>query len=87
MPKKMVNGQEVDLTPEEISARAAEEAAWLSQKDDRDDAEILLKIDALEAKSLKAIRDAILRNDTVKLSDIDSRILVLKSKLKKAQGL
>ncbi len=30
--KKLVNGQLVDLTPEEIAARQAEEAAWLAER-------------------------------------------------------
>ena len=35
MPHKIVNGQQVELTAEEIAARAAEEAAWNAGAFDR----------------------------------------------------
>ena len=35
MPHKLVNGIQVELTPEEIAARQAEEAAWEAGAFDR----------------------------------------------------
>lgn len=34
--KKIIDGNAVDLTPQEVSARQAEESAWLSEKAARD---------------------------------------------------
>ena len=49
MPHKIVNGQQVELTAEEISARQAEEAAWNAGAFDRSMAELRSKRDRLLA--------------------------------------
>ena len=47
MEHKIVNGQQVELTAEEISARQAEEAAWNAGAFDRSMAELRSKRDRL----------------------------------------
>ena len=47
MPHKLVNGVKVELTAEEIAARAAEEAAWNAGAFDRAMASLRQKRDAL----------------------------------------
>jgi hypothetical protein len=47
MPHKIVNGQQVELTAEEISARQTEEAAWNAGAFDRSMAELRSKRDRL----------------------------------------
>ena len=47
MPHKLVNGIQVELTPEEIAARQAEEAAWSAGAFDRAMADLRSKRDAL----------------------------------------
>ena len=49
MEHKIVNGQQVELTAEEISARQAEEAAWNAGAFDRSMAELRSKRDRLLA--------------------------------------
>ena len=50
MPHKIVNGQQVELTAEEISARQTEEANWSAGAKDRAVAELRAKRDRLLAK-------------------------------------
>lgn len=58
MPHKLVNGVKVELTAEEIAARAAEEAAWNAGAFDR------------AMSSLRQKRDALLKStDYLALSD------------------
>jgi len=58
MPHKLINGIKVELTAEEISARAAEEAAWNAGAFDR------------AMSSLRQKRDALLKStDYLALSD------------------
>ena len=58
MPHKLVNGIKVELTAEEIAARAAEEAAWNAGAFDR------------AMSSLRQRRDALLKStDYLALSD------------------
>jgi hypothetical protein len=58
MPHKLVNGIKVELTAEEIAARAAEEAAWNAGAFDR------------AMSSLRQKRDALLKStDYLALSD------------------
>ena len=58
MPHKLVNGIKVELTAEEIAARAAEEAAWNAGVFDR------------AMSSLRQKRDALLKStDYLALSD------------------
>ena len=58
MPHKLVNGIQVELTAEEIAARAAEEAAWNAGAFDR------------AMSSLRQKRDALLKStDYLALSD------------------
>jgi len=58
MPHKLVNGIQVELTTEEIAARAAEEAAWNAGAFDR------------AMSSLRQKRDALLKStDYLALSD------------------
>ena len=47
MPHKLVNGQIVELTPEEIAQRQAEEIAWNNGAFDRAMADLRQKRDAL----------------------------------------
>ena len=47
MPHKLVNGQIVELTPEEIAQRQAEEAAWNAGAFDRAMADLRSKRDRL----------------------------------------
>jgi hypothetical protein len=47
MAHKLVNGVQVELTPEEIAARAAEEAAWNAGAFDRAMADLRSKRDRL----------------------------------------
>ena len=47
MPHKIVNGQQVELTAEEIAARQAEEAAWTAGAFDRAMADLRSKRNAL----------------------------------------
>ena len=47
MPHKLVNGQIVELTPEEIAQRQAEEQAWNNGAFDRAMADLRQKRDAL----------------------------------------
>jgi len=47
MPHKLVNGVQVELTQEEIAARAAEEAAWAAGAFDRAMADLRQRRDAL----------------------------------------
>ena len=49
MAHKLVNGVQVELTPEEIAARAAEEAAWNAGAFDRAMADLRSKRDRLLA--------------------------------------
>lgn len=49
MPHKLVNGIQVELTPEEIAARSAEEAAWSAGAFDRAMADLRSKRDRLLA--------------------------------------
>jgi len=49
MPHKIVNGQQVELTADEIAARQAEETAWLAGAFDRSMAELRSKRDRLLA--------------------------------------
>jgi len=49
MPHKIVNGQQVELTAEEIAARAAEEAAWNAGAFDRAMVDLRSKRDNLLA--------------------------------------
>ena len=49
MPHKIVNGQQVELTAEEIAARQAEEAAWNAGAFDRSMADLRSKRDRLLA--------------------------------------
>ena len=49
MPHKIVNGQQVELTAEEISARQTEENAWNAGAFDRSMAELRSKRDRLLA--------------------------------------
>ena len=49
MPHKLVNGQIVELTPEEIAQRQAEEAAWNAGAFDRAMADLRSKRDRLLA--------------------------------------
>jgi hypothetical protein len=51
MPHKLVNGIQVELTPEEIAARSAEEAAWSAGAFDRAMADLRSKRDRLLASS------------------------------------
>lgn len=51
MPHKIVNGQQVELTAEEISARQTEEANWSAGAKDRAVAELRSKRDRELAKS------------------------------------
>jgi hypothetical protein len=58
MPHKLINGIKVELTAEEIAARAAEEAAWNAGAFDR------------AMSSLRQRRDALLKStDYLALSD------------------
>lgn len=50
MPHKIVNGQQVELTTEEISARQTEEANWSAGAKDRAVAELRAKRDRLLAQ-------------------------------------
>ena len=47
MPHKLVNGIQVELTPEEIAARSAEEAAWSAGAFDRAMTDLRSKRDSL----------------------------------------
>ena len=49
MPHKIVNGQQVELTADEIAARQTEEAAWNAGAFDRSMAELRSKRDRLLA--------------------------------------
>jgi hypothetical protein len=58
MPHKLINGIKVELTAEEVAARAAEEAAWNAGAFDR------------AMSSLRQKRDALLKStDYLALSD------------------
>jgi hypothetical protein len=58
MPHKLVNGVKVELTPQEIAQRQAEETAWLAGAFDR------------AMSSLRQRRDALLKScDWVMISD------------------
>jgi len=50
MPHKIVNGQQVELTAEEIAQRQADETAWNNGAKDRAVAELRSKRDRLLAK-------------------------------------
>ena len=62
MPHKIVNGQQVELTADEMSARQAEEAAWLASQPSA--LEVAMK--DLRAKRNKALADS----DWTQLSDV-----------------
>jgi hypothetical protein len=51
MPHKIVNGQQVDLTAEEIAAIAAQETAWTAGAFDRAMSELRQKRDRLLAET------------------------------------
>ena len=51
MPHKIVNGQQVELTAEEISARQTEEANWSAGAFDRARADLRQKRDRLLAET------------------------------------
>ena len=51
MPHKIVNGQQVELTAAEISARQAEETAWTNGAFDRAIADVRQKRDRLLAET------------------------------------
>jgi len=62
MPHKIVNGQQVELTADEIAARQAEEAAWLAAQPSA--LEVAMK--DLRARRNKALTDS----DWTQLSDV-----------------
>ena len=62
MPHKIVNGQQVELTADEIAARQAEEAAWLAAQPSA--LEVAMK--DLRARRNKALADS----DWTQLSDV-----------------
>ena len=62
MAHKIVNGQQVELTADEIAARQAEEAAWLASQPSA--LEVAMK--DLRAKRNKALADS----DWTQLSDV-----------------
>jgi len=62
MPHKIVNGQQVELTADEIAARQAEEAAWLASQPSA--LEVAMK--DLRARRNKALTDS----DWTQLSDV-----------------
>ena len=51
MPHKIVNGQQVELTAEEIAAIAAQETAWIAGAFDRAMADLRQKRDRLLAET------------------------------------
>ena len=51
MPHKIVNGQQVELTAEEIAAIAAQETAWIAGAFDRAMADLRQKRDRLLAQT------------------------------------
>ena len=62
MPHKIVNGQQVELTADEIAARQAEEAAWLASQPSA--LEVAMK--DLRARRNKALADS----DWTQLPDV-----------------
>ena len=62
MPHKIVNGQQVELTAEEIAQRQADEAAWLASQPSA--LEVAMK--DLRARRNKALTDS----DWTQLSDV-----------------
>jgi hypothetical protein len=77
---KMVDGVEVEMTPEEITRRRAEEAAWSAGAVKRD---ALAHISSLEASiTQRRIREAAL-TDAGKawLAGVDSQIATLRAQL------
>jgi len=64
MPHKLVNGVKVELTAEEIAARAAEEAAWESGAFDRAMADLRQRRNALlAATDFNALSDVTMSAD------------------------
>ena len=59
--KKLVNGIEVELTPEEIAQREAEEQEWAikQEKQKREDQINIIKqkLDELDKKSIRSLRE------------------------------
>jgi len=62
MPHKIVNGQQVELTADEIAARQAEEAAWL----DAQPSALEVAMKDLRARRNKALADS----DWTQLPDV-----------------
>jgi hypothetical protein len=82
-PHRMKNGVAVAMSADEIAEREAEESAWLDEQSKRDESEIIAKIEVLEAKSLRAMREAIISGEKTKLLEIDAKISELKAKIKR----
>lgn len=57
--KKLVNGQLVDLTPQEIAEREAEEAAFLAAKPTKDWERAMAETDAKLPRYVEDILDAL----------------------------
>lgn len=64
----MVNGERVDLTPEEILAREAEEAAWLAEKPTKDWEIRMLDSDVKMSRIVEDIIDALTQAQRDRLS-------------------
>ncbi len=81
-PHRIVNGAAVLLTPEEIAARQAEEAAW-PQSDERKaalNAPVLAKLAALDPKMLRALEE---NNDPARIADLKAQRAALRASLLK----
>ena len=76
--KKKQNGQDVDLTPEEIAQREIDEAAWIVELKKRQDDELRLKVQKIELENIGVIIDAVLSGDKSKLQEIKNQIVALK---------
>ena len=55
---KMVNGERIDLTPQEIADRQVEEAAWLAEKPTKDWERDMVETDAKLPRYAEDIIDA-----------------------------
>jgi hypothetical protein len=65
---KMVNGERVDLTPQEIAERQAEEAVWLSTKPLKDWESVMAQTDVKIPRIIEDIIDTMNQTQKDKLS-------------------
>ncbi len=77
--KKYVNGLEVEMTPNEISQRQAEESAWPSKQAKTN---ILNQINLLESSiTTRRIREALVSGDNTFIVEVDTQIKALRNEL------